>query len=134
MDRFKTDIQNVLCSPLEGSRGGAGLGKRSRRSVPLVLVSALFAILLFPGLASIVVGFYLEPIARAVEARHYPNLAEPRDQPLRETIMATIKLAAMTVVLNLVFLPVYAVLSFVPPLNIFVFYGLNGYLLGREYF
>ena len=25
-------------------------------------------------------------------------------------------------------------LLFVPPLNLFVFYGLNGYLLGREYF
>ncbi len=94
----------------------------------------VIAILLFPGLAAIVVGFFLEEIARAVEARHYPDLPEPRHQPLRETILATLRLAALTVILNLAFLPVYAALSLVPPLNIFVFYGLNGYLLGWEYF
>ena len=33
--------------------------------------------------------------------------------------------------LNLFALPVYI---FAPGLNLFVFYGLNGYLLGREYF
>jgi uncharacterized protein involved in cysteine biosynthesis len=90
----------------------------------------VIAILLFPGLAAIVVGFFLEDIARAVEARHYPNLSEPRRQPLREVVWAATKLAAITVVLNLLILPVYLV----PVINVFVFYGLNGYLLGREYF
>ncbi len=90
----------------------------------------VIAILLFPGLAVIVVGFFLEDIARAVEARYYPNLPEPRHQPLREAVWAATKLAAITVVLNLLILPVYLV----PVINVFVFYGLNGYLLGREYF
>ena len=90
----------------------------------------VIAILLFPGLAAIVVGFYLEVIARAVEARHYPNLPEPRHQPVRETVWAAVKLAAIAVVLNLLVLPVYLI----PVINVFVFYALNGYLLGREYF
>ena len=94
----------------------------------------VIAILLFPGLAAIVVGFYLEAIARAVEARHYPNLPEPRNQPVREIVTAAVRIGALSVVLNLVFLPVYVALSFLPPLNFFVFYALNGYLLGREYF
>ena len=90
----------------------------------------VIVVLLFPGLAVIVVGFYLEVIARAVEARHYPNLPEPRHQPVRETVWAAVKLAAITVVLNLLVLPVYLI----PVINVFVFYALNGYLLGREYF
>ena len=90
----------------------------------------IIAILLFPGLASIVVGLSLERIARAVEARHYPDLPAPRNQPLREAIWSALKLALITVFLNLLIVPIYLV----PVLNIFVFYGLNGYLLGREYF
>jgi len=31
-------------------------------------------------------------------------------------------------------LPIYLVFFFLGPLNLFVFYALNGYLLGREYF
>jgi uncharacterized protein involved in cysteine biosynthesis len=92
--------------------------------------SFVIAILLFPGLASIVVGVFLEDVARAVEARHYPDLAEPRQQPLREALWAAVKLAVIAVALNLLVLPIYLI----PVLNIFVFYSLNGYLLGREYF
>lgn len=92
--------------------------------------SFVIAILLFPGLATIVIGLFLEDIARAVETRHYPDLAEPRRQPLREALWAVVKLALVAVVLNLLILPIYLI----PVLNIFVFYGLNGYLLGREYF
>ena len=40
----------------------------------------------------------------------------------------------MTLGLNLLALPLYLLLLFVPPFNLFVFYLLNGYLLGREYF
>ena len=36
----------------------------------------------------------------------------------------------MALILNILVLPLYLI----PGLNVFVFYGLNGYLLGREYF
>ena len=68
--------------------------------------------------------------ARAVEAHYYPDLLEPRHQPLREPIWLAVKLAFIAVILNLLVLPIYLI----PVLNIFVFYALNGYLLGREYF
>ncbi len=90
----------------------------------------VIAMLLFPGLAMIVVGFFLEQIARAVEARHYPGLADSRPQPLHVAVWAATRLGAVTVALNLVVLPIYLV----PVINVFVFYALNGYLLGREYF
>src|SRR3546814_14901069 len=37
-------------------------------------------------------------------------------------------------ILNLLVLPLYLVLIWIPPLNLLLFYLLNGYLLGREYF
>jgi CysZ protein len=76
----------------------------------------------------------LEDIAQAVERRHYPDLPRPRDQPMGEAALGALVFAGATLALNVLALPLYLVLLFVPPLNFFVFYLLNGYLLGREYF
>lgn len=88
------------------------------------------AFVLFPGAALIIISFMLEPVARAVEAKHYPDLAPPRRQPVSEAVWIGIRYSAIAIVLNLILLPLY----FVPVLNILVFGALNGYLLGREYF
>lgn len=94
-------------------------------------VAALIAaILLFPGAVLVIISFMLEDVARAVEARHYPNLPPPRAQPVAEMVFVGLKFAGIAVLLNVLVLPLY----FVPGLNVFVFIGLNGYLLGREYF
>ena len=94
----------------------------------------ILALLLFPGAVLVVLVFMLEDIARAVEARHYPDLPPPRRQPAIEAVASGLRLAGMVVLFNLLALPVYLILFWLPPLNLFVFYGLNGYLLGREYF
>lgn len=88
------------------------------------------AFVLFPGAALVIISFLLEPVARAVEVKHYPDLGAPRRQPASEAILIGLRFAAITVFLNLVLLWVY----FIPVLNVFVFGALNGYLLGREYF
>lgn len=94
----------------------------------------LASFLLFPAMMGLVMGEFLEDAADAVETRHYRDLPAAREQPLLEGLRDGIKLAGATVLLNILALPVYVILSIVPPLNVFVFYGLNGYLLGREYF
>lgn len=94
------------------------------------LAAFVIGLIIFPSLAVIVIGFYLESIARAVEARHYPDLPPARQQPVWEVALSGVRLVGVTVLLNIVALPLY----FVPVLNLFVFYVLNGYLLGREYF
>lgn len=91
-------------------------------------------VVLFPGAVLTVLTFMLEDVAAAVEARYYPGLPPPRRQPFIEILGSGLRLAGVVVALNLLFLPVYLVLFFLPPINLFVFYGLNGYLLGREYF
>ncbi len=91
-------------------------------------------VILFPGAVLMVLTFMLEDVARAVEARHYPDLPPPRVAPFLETLGSALRLTGSVIGLNILFLPVYVAVFFIPPINLFVFYGLNGYLLGREYF
>lgn len=92
------------------------------------------AILLYPAAVSALVGMFIDQVAVAVERRHYPRLPPPRAQGLGEAAVTSLRYAAVAILVNLLALPIYLVLLFAPPLNIFVFYGVNGYLVGREYF
>ena len=87
--------------------------------------------LTFPGTVGIVTGYLLERVAARVEARHYPGLPLPRAQGMGEAVRLAINFALISVGLNLLALPIY---FFLPIINLLVFYALNGYLLGREYF
>lgn len=87
--------------------------------------------LLFPAAVTLVMGLFLDRVAATVESLHYPGLAAARRLSLRETTMTTLRLMAITIILNLLALPIYLL---VPGVNFFVFLGLNGYLFGREYF
>ena len=87
--------------------------------------------LLFPAVVTMVMGFFLERIAGAVEALDYPGSGPARRAPIAETVKTTLRLMGLTIALNVLALPVYVL---APGLNFFVFLGLNGYLFGREYF
>src|SRR5215472_948486 len=87
--------------------------------------------LLFPAVATLIMSFFFERIAAAVEALDYPGRGPPRRQPIGATIAAALRLMILTILLNLLALPVYLL---VPGINLFLFLALNGYLLGREYF
>jgi uncharacterized protein involved in cysteine biosynthesis len=87
--------------------------------------------LLFPAVVTAIMSFFLERIAAAVEALDYPGRGPPRRQRIGETIAATLRLTGLTLLLNLLALPVYLL---VPGINLVLFLTLNGYLLGREYF
>ena len=83
---------------------------------------------LFPSVVSSVIGLFLERIAVAVEARHYPNL--PEVVAPTATTAVSIKFLVMMMAINL-FVMIFLL---VPPVFPFVFYAVNGYLLSREYF
>jgi uncharacterized protein involved in cysteine biosynthesis len=87
--------------------------------------------LLFPAVLTLVMGFFLPRIAAEVEALDYPGNSPQRASPVIESLAITLRLMVVTIVLNLLALPLYV---FVPGVNFFVFLGLNGYLLGRQYF
>lgn len=98
-------------------------------------IGVLFlAWLMFPAAMGLTIGLFLEKVADAVEARHYPGLPAVRAQSIREAISAGVRFAMVALALNLLVLPIYLLLIFLPPFNLILFYTLNGYLIGREYF
>jgi len=87
--------------------------------------------LLFPAVVTLIMSFYLERVAAAVEAADYPGRGPPRSQPLGEIVEVTLRLTVLTLLFNLLALPAYLLF---PGINIFLFLVLNGYLFGRGYF
>lgn len=98
----------------------------------------VLGLLFFPAFAGMIVSFMLESIARAVEARHYPELPPAREERVIEMLANAARFTGATVGLNLLALllvvPLMLITVVLIPLIPFVFYALNGYLLGREYF
>jgi CysZ protein len=94
----------------------------------------VLAWLLFPAVSALAAGLLAEPIARAVERRHYPLATPSRSAGLVEGFAQTIRLVLLGVLLNALALPFYVVGLFVFGISIVVFVALNGYLIGREYF
>lgn len=93
----------------------------------LTLVVAWFT---FPALAATVASFYCEDVALAVEAKYYPDRGPAQVVPIIVSIMDGLKLAGLSLLINLVALP----FLLTPPLYPIISWGLGGYLIGREYF
>lgn len=96
----------------------------------LLLMLGLSVFLMLP-VASMMSGFFLESVAEAVEARHYPGLPPARPVPLADQIRDTVAFLAVLVLVNVA---AFAASIAFPPAAPFLFYGVNGWLLGREYF
>lgn len=94
------------------------------------LAGLFLAWLLFPTASMLVLSFFLDGIVAEIERRHYPDLPPPRRIGLGQSLGSALRLTLLALVLNLVVLPLY----FLPVANVIVFYGINGYLVGREYF
>lgn len=97
------------------------------------LAAGVVATLLFPGLVTAILSAFLDSVATAVEALHYPALGPARQIPIGEAIGSALKLAAWTIGINILFLPLYLVLMFLTPLNVIVFAAINGRLIGRDF-
>lgn len=95
------------------------------------LAVLVLAWVLFPATVGMVSSFFLDEVVRAVERRHYPHLPPARQTGIAEELGTAIRFFAVVVLVNLFALPLYLL---VPGLNLLVFYTINGYLLGREYF
>lgn len=94
-------------------------------------VIILMSIFLMIPVASAITSFFLEDVADAVEAKHYPTLMPAPKLPMSEAIMDTLTFFGVLVVANILAVIAYAMLPF---LAVPIFFMLNGFLLGREYF
>ena len=68
---------------------------------------------------------------RQFESKHYPHLAKVEPLKISEIIGDAIRLFFIMIFANVVAIIIYFT---IPPLAPFIFYIVNGYLLGREYF
>lgn len=96
----------------------------------LILMLVLSVFLMVP-VASAFTGVFLDDVAEAVERRHYPGLPGATPIPLISQIRDTLGFLGVVVVVNLLALGLYFVVGPFAPL---LFWTVNGYLLGREYF
>lgn len=94
------------------------------------LATLIITWFLFPGIVTAVIALFLDDVAKAVEAKHYPTLSSPSGTTVGQSVIASLRFVAVLVVLN-IFLLLFLIF---PPIFPFVFYSVNGYLLGREYF
>ena len=97
-------------------------------SVALMLVLSVF---LMVPVASAFTAFFLEEVAQAVEDRHYPGLPAPYQTTFGDTLVDTLQFLGILIVVNILSLILWA---FAGPFIPIVFWAINGYLLGREYF
>ena len=81
-------------------------------------VSAMFA------------GIFLDDIALEVETKHYPGDPPGREMPLLAAVWLAAKFTVLVIFANLVAL----LLVLLPGINMMIFFLLNGFLLGREFF
>ncbi|MDR3440724.1 EI24 domain-containing protein [Telmatospirillum sp.] len=93
----------------------------------------VIALILFPSVATLVLGFLQDEIATAVEARYYPALPAPRHQGLIEIGWGALRFAAVALLVNLLALPIYLLLL-VAGIGAALYCIVNGYLLARDYF
>ena len=99
-------------------------------SLANIIVVFALSFLMFP-VASLIIGLFLEEISDAVEAKHYPHLPPVMRLNLVTVMLDALKFVGIMIFANIVALIAYLLLSAFAPL---IFWSLNGYLMGREYF
>ena len=76
------------------------------------LVALLLAWFTFPAVAATIASFYCEEVALAVEAKYYPGRGPALQVPVMASILDGLKLAGLSLLINLVALP----FLLIPPL------------------
>lgn len=84
---------------------------------------------LFPLLYPVLISLFHEKIVRAIERADYPHLP-PAKTPSSQSLFDELRFSLKAIGLNLLCLPFYLV----PMANLTVYYALNGYLLGAQFF
>jgi len=96
----------------------------------LFLMIALSIFLMIP-VASAITSLFLDEVADAVEDKHYPELPDVPRVSFSEGLKDSVNFLGVLIAANIFALVLYAIF---PPFSLFIFWGLNGFLLGREYF
>ncbi len=91
----------------------------------------VLSIFLMMPVASAITSMFLDEVAAAVEDRHYLHLPPAKPVGFGDALVDTVNFLGVLIGANILALILYV---FFAPAAIFIFWGLNGFLLGREYF
>lgn len=116
-------IDLIFVGPITGIDALLGWGS-------LFLMLGLSVFLMVP-VASAFSGLFLEDIADAVEDRHYPGLPPVTPVRLGDSLVDSLNFLGLVIAANALALVLYI---FAGPFIPVVFWAVNGWLLGREYF
>ena len=94
-------------------------------------VMILMSVFLMVPVASAITSLFLDEVAQAVEDRHYPHLPRVAGVSFSEGLRDSASFLGVLIGANLGAIFLYLIFPFAA---FFIFYGLNGFLLGREYF
>ncbi len=96
-----------------------------------VFLLAFLSIFLMVPVASAITSMFLDDVADAVEAEHYPHLPKATRASFGDALRDTVNFLGVLIAANLLAVVLYLIFS---PAAVFIFWGLNGFLLGREYY
>lgn len=113
--------------PLVGPVGGLD----TLLSIGSALLMLGLSIFLMVPVAALFSGLFLEDVVQAVEDRHYPALPPVPRLKLSDSLIDAVNFFGLLVLANALALLLY---PFAGPLVPVVFWAVNGFLLGREYF
>jgi len=120
-------VPETTTLPLLGPVGGLD----TLLSIGSIILMLLASVFLMVPVASAFTGLFLEDVVDAVEDRHFPTLPDARPQTFAEGITGAVNFFGIALAANIVALFLW---PFAGPLVPVLFWSLNGYLLGREYF
>lgn len=95
------------------------------------LGASFIAWFLFPGIMPVIVNFFDSHIAGLIEKQDYPANLATHEPPFWPELWHDVRFSLLAITLNILILPLYIFLNVLAPV---IFYWLNGYLLGREFF
>ena len=89
---------------------------------------------LFPAVSTMMVELFVEDVTAATEVAHYPDDPPGQSPDFISGLISSVCFVTVAIGVNVLAIPIYLFLLLFPPLVPVAFYGINGYLLGREYF
>jgi CysZ protein len=92
-------------------------------------ISGVIAYFIYPLLLPLMISFFDTAIADAIEREEYQNLPDT-EPPYWPTLAQDIKFTLKVLLINLLILPLYLL----PGVNILLYFVVNGYLIGIEFF
>jgi CysZ protein len=108
-----------------GATGDEGFWTHLMASFGGMILAHLFFPLLYP----ILISFFDTQVADNIEREDYPQLP-PATGPFWPTLMNDVTFSLKAIGLNILCLPLYLI----PLVNVAIYFGLNGYLLGTQFF